>query len=55
MVVGYYAVERFIMGQAAAAEVPGNIFQVVGGLIVAIPVALLLRNVAPAMRSSAGR
>src|SRR3989475_5646917 len=29
MVVGYYAVERFIMGQAAAAEVPGNIFQVV--------------------------
>jgi len=55
MVVGYYAVEGFIMGQAAAAEVPGNIFQVVGGLIVAIPVALLLRNVAPAMRSSAGR
>src|SRR5206468_10999562 len=30
MVAGYYAVERFIMGQAAAAEVPGNIFQVVG-------------------------
>lgn len=50
MVSGYYFVETFIMGKAAAAEVPGNIMQVVGGLIVAIPVTLALRKVAPSMR-----
>lgn len=49
MVLGYYAVETFIMGRAALAEVPGNIIQVVGGLIVAIPVSLALRNVAPSI------
>lgn len=50
MIAGYYVVEAFIMGRAAVAEVPGNIFQVVGGLIVAIPATLLLRNVAPSHR-----
>ncbi len=49
MVSGYYAVEAFIMGKAAIAEVPGNIMQVVGGMIVAIPVVLILRNLAPSV------
>lgn len=52
MVAGYYSVETFIMGKAGVAEVPGNIVQVVGGLIVAIPVVLALRNVAPAFLRS---
>jgi len=55
MVGGYYVVEQFVMGRAALAEVPGNIFQAVGGLVVAIPVTLLLRNLAPSMRTSSGR
>lgn len=55
MVSGYYVVERFVMGQAAAAEVPGNIFQVVGGLVIAIPITLLLRNLAPSIESSSAR
>lgn len=53
MVLGYFLVEAYIMRiglPAAGAEVPGNIFQVVGGLIVAIPAALLLRNVAMSSR-----
>ncbi len=55
MVSGYYAVEQFVMGRAAATEVPGNIFQAVGGLVIAIPVTLLLRNLAPSMRSPSVR
>ncbi len=55
MVSGYYVVEQFVMGRAAAAEVPGNIFQAVGGLVIAIPVTLLLRNLAPSMRSPSVR
>ena len=55
MVGGYYVVEQFVMGRGALAEVPGNIFQAVGGLVIAIPVTLLLRNVAPSMRSASGR
>lgn len=53
MVAGYFVAEAFLLKlgvQAAAAEVPGNIFQVVGGLVVAIPVALILRNLAPSPR-----
>lgn len=53
MVFGYFVAEAFLLKlgvQAAAAEVPGNIFQVVGGLVVAIPVALILRNLAPSTR-----
>lgn len=55
MVGGYFLSEAFIMGlgtSAAAAEVPGNIFQVVGGLVIAIPVALLLRGLVPSRRPS---
>jgi uncharacterized membrane protein len=51
MVGGYYVVEQFIMGKAAAAEVPGNLFQVLGGVVIATPVTLLLRSVAPTLRS----
>ncbi len=51
MVGGYYVVEQFIMGKAAAAEVPGNLFQVLGGVIIATPVTLILRSVAPTLRS----
>lgn len=53
MVLGYFVAEAYIMRigvPAAGAEVPGNIFQVVGGLIVALPTALLLRNLAPSSR-----
>ncbi len=53
MVLGYFLAEAYVMRigiQAASAEVPGNIFQVVGGLIVAIPAALLLRNLVPSAR-----
>jgi uncharacterized membrane protein len=48
MVGGYFIAEAYILRLgvgAAATEVPGNIFQVVGGLIVAVPVARTLRNV----------
>lgn len=55
MVGGYYVVEQFIMGKAAAAEVPGNLFQVLGGVVIAIPVTLILRSVAPMMRSPSNR
>lgn len=50
MVFGYFVAEAFLLKlgvAAASAEVPGNIFQVVGGLIVAIPAGLALRNLAP--------
>lgn len=53
MVSGYFIVEAYVMKlgvAAASAEVPGNIFQVVGGLIVAIPAALLLRSLVPSTR-----
>lgn len=53
MVLGYFVAEAYVMRigvQAASAEVPGNIFQVLGGLIVAVPAALLLRNLAPSAR-----
>ena len=48
MVLGYFVSEAFILhlGVAAgASEVPGNIFQVVGGLVAALPVSLALRGV----------
>lgn len=51
MVGGYYAVEQFIMGKAAAAEVPGNLFQVLAGVVIATPVTLILRSVAPTLRA----
>jgi uncharacterized membrane protein len=48
MVLGYFIAEAYILGLgigAAATEVPGNVFQVVGGLILAMPMSLALRRV----------
>jgi len=48
MVLGYFVAEAYVLRVgvgAAATEVPGNVFQVVGGAIVAIPVALTLCGV----------
>ena len=43
MVAGYYAVEVYLYGWAAAAlEVPGNLFQALSGLVICIPVAVAL-------------
>ena len=53
MVSGYFLAEAYVLGigvAKAAQEVPGNIFQVVGGLIVALPVSLALRRFVPAAR-----
>lgn len=53
MVSGYFLAEAYVLGigvAKAAQEVPGNIFQVLGGLIVALPVALALRRFVPAVR-----
>ncbi|MCS7172622.1 MAG: ECF transporter S component [Armatimonadetes bacterium] len=47
MVLGYYVTEAYLMGLgpgAAAAEVPGNLFQVGSGIVVGIPAAALLRR-----------
>lgn len=55
MVAGYFAVETYVLGlgpAAASAEVPGNVLQVVGGLIVAVPAVYLLQKVAPSFRRS---
>ena len=53
MVSGYFVAEAYVLGLGvakAAQEVPGNIFQVVGGLIVALPGSLALRRIVPATR-----
>ncbi|OLC30014.1 MAG: hypothetical protein AUH31_05285 [Armatimonadetes bacterium 13_1_40CM_64_14] len=55
MVGGYYIVEQFIMGKAAAAEVPGNLLQVLAGVVIATPVTLILRSVAPTLRLPSNR
>lgn len=50
MVLGYYLTEAFLMRlgpQAAAAELPGNLFQVAAGIVVGIPAAVLLRRALP--------
>ncbi len=47
MVTGYYVVEAFVLGlgpHAAAAEVPGNVFQVVSGVVVALAGYWVLRG-----------
>jgi uncharacterized membrane protein len=47
MVLGYFVAEAFVLHLgvgAAASEVPGNIFQVLGGLVAALPVSLALRG-----------
>lgn len=50
MVLGYYVSEAYLMGigsQAAATEVPGNLFQVASGLVVGVPAAVALRRTIP--------
>lgn len=48
MVAGYYVVEAFLLGlgpQAAAAEVPGNVFQVASGVVAGLVGSWALRGV----------
>ena len=48
MILGYFVSEAYLLHLgvgAAATEVPGNISQVVGGLIVGVPVSVALRKV----------
>lgn len=48
MIAGYFVSEAYLLHLgvgAAATEIPGNISQVVGGLIVGVPVSLALRKV----------
>lgn len=50
MVLGYFTAEAYIMGlgpASAAVEVPGNIFQVVFGGVVSIPLSRALRKILP--------
>jgi uncharacterized membrane protein len=49
MILGYFLAEFYILSVrwGALAEVPGNIFQIVAGGIVGIPVALVLRKRLP--------
>jgi uncharacterized membrane protein len=46
MVLGYFIAEALVLGYGAAAfvEIPGNIFQVVVGCVVSIPVARMVRS-----------
>lgn len=51
MILGYFVSEAFVLRLgvgAAASEVPGNIFQALGGLVGALPVSLALRGLAAA-------
>jgi uncharacterized membrane protein len=48
MVAGYYVTEAFVLGlgpHAAAAEIPGNVFQVVSGVVVGLQGSWVLRGV----------
>jgi uncharacterized membrane protein len=48
MVAGYYVAEAFLLGlgpHATAAEAPGNVFQVLAGLVVGLAGSSLLRGV----------
>ena len=50
MVLGYFIAEAYIMGlgpASAAVEVPGNIFQVVFGGVIGIPLSRALRRILP--------
>jgi len=49
MIAGYFVSEAYLLHLgvgAAASEVPGNIAQALGGLIVAVPISLALRRIA---------
>jgi len=49
MVLGYFLIEFYLLqfGWAALTEVPGNIFQIVAGGVIGIPVASVLRRRLP--------
>jgi len=49
MIVGYFLTEFYLLqfGWAALTEVPGNIFQIVAGGVIGIPVASVLRRRLP--------
>lgn len=51
MVLGYFLIEFYLLqfGWAALTEVPGNIFQIVAGGVIGIPVASVLRRRLPAV------
>lgn len=51
MVLGYFLVEFYLLqfGWAALTEVPGNVFQIVAGGVIGIPVASILRRRLPAL------
>lgn len=52
MVLGYFIVEAYIMGLGpafAAIEIPGNIFQVVFGGLISIPISRILRKILPSI------
>jgi Predicted membrane protein len=54
MVLGYFLYEQFVLGYPflqALAEVPGNIVQMLVGLIVAIPVMHAVRRIFPQLKS----
>ena len=46
MILGYFLIEFYLLqfGWAALTEVPGNIFQIVAGGVIGIPVASILRR-----------
>lgn len=54
MVLGYFLYEQIVLGYpfyTALAEVPGNIIQMVVGLIVAVPVMHAVRRIFPQLKS----
>jgi len=55
MVLGYFVAEAYVMGLgplSAAVEIPGNIFQVVLGGVVGIPLSRVLRKHLPSILTS---
>lgn len=53
MILGYFVSEAFLMGfgvVAALTEVPGNIFQIVAGALIGIPVSSIIRKYLPVAR-----
>jgi len=55
MVLGYFVAEAYVMGLgpvSAVVEVPGNVFQVVFGGVVGIPLSRTLRKILPSIITS---
>jgi len=54
-VLGYFVAEAYVMGLgpvSAVVEVPGNVFQVVFGGVVGIPLSRALRKILPSIITS---